>query len=113
MFARGRLVQLMYQALDGGAGEAIGFAFPDEGVAERPGFRFRFHAGRDSTGWLALDEDGERFTLLHVRLDIEPEKGTEGLNFDHPSLPGQTRSKPPCAPAPSMRRTPRGSACCG
>jgi cyanophycinase len=67
---RGRLVQLMREALDGGANEAIGFAFRDGAGPRDRGFRFRLYTGPDSVGWIAVDEEDTRFTILNIYLDI-------------------------------------------
>ena len=72
VFARGRLVQLMREALDGAANEAIGLAFRDTaGIGER-GYRFRLYTGPDSVGWLSADARGRRFTILNIQLDVTP-----------------------------------------
>ena len=72
LFARGRLLQLLHEAIDGPGGEASGFVFPEgEGGGVR-GFRFRFHPQPETRGWLSALSGIERYTILNLGLEIAP-----------------------------------------
>ena len=71
-FAKGQLLRLMREALDGSRGEAFGFAFPEgTGDGDR-GFRFRFHSMAGTMGWLSVESGMERYTMVNVGLEIAP-----------------------------------------
>ena len=72
LFARGRLRQLLHEAIDGPGGEASGFVFPEgEGGGVR-GFRFRFHPQPETRGWLSALSGIERYTIVNLGLEIAP-----------------------------------------
>lgn len=72
VFAKGRLVQLLRETLDGGSNQATGLAFHHGAGGHERGFRFRFYTGPDSVGWLSPRSGAERLTILNIHLDIEP-----------------------------------------
>ena len=69
MFTPGELLRLMVEALEAKSGQSRGYALHHD---SRDGFSFRFYTGPDSTGWLATDDSGERYTIANIYLDIEP-----------------------------------------
>lgn len=71
-FARGQLLRLMREAVDGARGEAFGYAFPEGAGAEDRGFRFRFHSMPGTMGWLSVESGMERYTIVNVGLEIAP-----------------------------------------
>ena len=71
-FARGQLLRLMREAVDGARGEAFGYAFPEGAGAEDRGFRFRFHSMPGTMGWLSVESGMERYTIVNVGLEISP-----------------------------------------
>lgn len=79
LFAKGQVLRLLREAIDGDRGEAIGLAYPEgegEGDGAR-GFRFRFHSLAETAGWLSVDSGMERYTMLNVGLDVAPVTGRE------------------------------------
>ena len=71
-FARGQLLWLMREAVDGARGEAFGYAFPEGAGAEDRGFRLRFHSMPGTMGWLSVESGMERYTIVNVGLEISP-----------------------------------------
>ena len=71
-FARGQLLRLMREAVDGARGEAFGYAFPEGAGAEDRGFRLRFHSMPGTMGWLSVESGMERYTIVNVGLEISP-----------------------------------------
>ena len=69
VFARGEIVRLMIEALEAKSGQSQGYALHHD---SRDGFHFRFYTGPDSMGWWATGDDGDRYTLANIYLDIEP-----------------------------------------
>ena len=69
VFARGEIVRLMIEAIEAKSGQAQGYALHHD---SRDGFHFRFYTGPDSMGWWATGDDGDRYTLSNIYLDIEP-----------------------------------------
>ncbi len=69
MFAPGEIVDLMYAAVEGDTGQAVGYAYyPDS----ESGYRFRFYTKEDTLGWLSTYTGEESKTLINVYLDIDP-----------------------------------------
>ena len=71
-FAKGQLLRLMREALDGTHGEAFGYAFPEGASDGDRGFRFRFHSVAGTMGWLSVESGMERYTIVNIGLDISP-----------------------------------------
>ena len=69
VFAPGEFVGLMIEAVDSEAGEAFGFV---NSKAAPLGFDFRFYVDEQTKGWQSTLGDKESYTLINVRLDIEP-----------------------------------------
>ena len=72
LFARGRLLQSLHEALDGPRREAFGFVFPEDSGSDGRGFRFRFHPRAETFGWLSARSGIERYTILNLGLEITP-----------------------------------------
>ena len=72
LFARGRLLQLLHEAIDGPRSEAFGFVFPQGVGGGGRGFRFRFHPRADTFGWLSARSGIERYTIVNLGLEITP-----------------------------------------
>ena len=72
LFARGRLRQLLHEAIDGPGGEASGFVFPEGEGGGEWGFRFRFHPRPETRGWLSALSGIERYTIVNLGLEIAP-----------------------------------------
>ena len=72
LFARGRLLQLLHEAIDGPGGEASGFVFPEGEGGGGWGFRFRFHPRPETRGWLSALSGIERYTIVNLGLEIAP-----------------------------------------
>ena len=70
LFARGQLLRLLREALDGTRREAYAYAFPEDAGDDTRGFRFRFHSLPGTAGWLSVDSGMERYTILNVGLEI-------------------------------------------
>ena len=81
LFARGRLLQLLHEALDGPRREASGFVFPEGAGDDGQGFRFRFHPRAETLGWLSARSGVERYTILNLGLEITPVQRTDGPNM--------------------------------
>ena len=72
LFAKGRLLQLLHEAIDGPRREASGFVFPEGEGGDVRGFRFRFHTRPETRGWLSALSGVERYTILDLGLEITP-----------------------------------------
>ena len=72
LFAKGRLLQLLHEAVDGPRREASGFAFPEGEGGDVRGFRFRFHTRPETRGWLSALSGVERYTIRDLGLEITP-----------------------------------------
>ena len=72
LFARGQLLQLLHEALDGPRREASGFVFPEGAGDDGRGFRFRFHPRAETFGWLSARSGVERYTISNLGLEITP-----------------------------------------
>ena len=72
LFARGRLLQLLHEAIDGPGREASGFVFPEGESGGVRGFRFRFHPQPETRGWLSALSGIERYTIVNLGLEIAP-----------------------------------------
>ena len=72
LFARGRLLQLLHEAIDGPGREASGFVFPEGEGGGGWGFRFRFHPRPETRGWLSALSGIERYTIVNLGLEIAP-----------------------------------------
>ena len=72
LFARGRLLHLLREALDGSGHEAFGLASGKTAGGGEQSFRFRFHSVPETMGWLSVDSGEERYTILNIGLDISP-----------------------------------------
>ena len=72
LLARGRLLPLLREALDGAGHEAAGFAYREDAAGDGRGFRFRFHAVAETFGWLSVDSGMDRYTIVNVGLEISP-----------------------------------------
>ena len=70
LFAKGRLLRLLREALDGPGHEAVGLAFQEDAGGNERGYRFRFHSVAETAGWLSIDSGIERYTILNIGLDI-------------------------------------------
>ena len=70
LFARGQLLRLLREALDGTRREAFAYAFPNDAGDDARGFRFRFHSVPGTTGWLSVDSGMERYTIVNIGLEI-------------------------------------------
>lgn len=68
--ARGQLLRLLVEALDGARREAFAYAFPEGGGDDARGFRFRFHSVPGTVGWLSVDSGRERYTIVNLGLEI-------------------------------------------
>lgn len=68
--ARGQLLRLLVEALDGARREAFAYAFPAGGGDDARGFRFRFHSVPGTVGWLSVDSGRERYTIVNLGLEI-------------------------------------------
>jgi cyanophycinase len=68
--------EAMTRLLDSPASEARGLAFDLTAPADDPlaalGFEFRFHKAPGTRGWQASAGDGERYTIVGMRLDVTP-----------------------------------------
>ena len=72
LFSKGRLLQLLHEAIDGPRREASGFVFPEGEGGDVRGFRFRFHTRPETRGWLSALSGVERYTILDLGLEITP-----------------------------------------
>ena len=72
LLAKGRLLPLLREALDGAGHEAVGFAYREDAPGDGRGFRFRFHAVAETFGWLSVDSGMDRYTIVNVGLEISP-----------------------------------------
>ena len=70
LLARGQLLRLLREALDGSRREAIGFAFPENAGDGERGFRFRFHSVDETVGWLSVDSGMDRYTIVNIGLEV-------------------------------------------
>ena len=70
LFARGLLLRLLREALDGPRREAFAYAFPEGAGDDARGFRLRFHSVPGTVGWLSVDSGMERYTIVDIRLEI-------------------------------------------
>ena len=70
LFARGQLLRLLVEALDGTRREAFAYAFPEGAGDNARGFRLRFHSVPGTTGWLSVDSGRERYTIVNLGLEI-------------------------------------------
>ena len=70
LFARGQLLRLLREALDGTGREAFAYAFPQGAGDDARGFRLRFHSVPGTTGWLSVDSGMERYTIVNIGLEI-------------------------------------------
>ena len=80
LFAKGRLLDLLQEAVDGSRREASGFAFPggtEEAQAGAVGFRFHFRAVAETAGWLSVSSGIERYTILNMALEVTPTRRRE------------------------------------
>ena len=77
LFAKGQLLRLLREALDGSRGEAIGLAFPENAGGDEQGFRFRFHSVPESAGWLSVDSGMERYTIVNIGLEVSVVRRTD------------------------------------
>ena len=77
LFAGGRLLQLLHEALDGPRREASGFLFPEGAGDDGRGFRFRFHPRAETFGWLSARSGVERYTILNLGLEITSVRRTD------------------------------------
>ena len=77
LFAKGGLLRLLREALDGSRGEAIGLAFPENAGGDERGFRFRFHSVPESAGWLSVDSGMERYTIVNIGLEVSVARRTD------------------------------------
>ena len=68
--ARGGLLRLMREALDGARREAFAIAFPQGAGSEQQGFRFRFHSVPETAGWLSVDSGVERYTIVNLGIEV-------------------------------------------
>ena len=68
--AKGQLLRLLVEALDGSRREAIGFAFSGNAGGDERGFRFRFHSVAETFGWLSVESGMDRYTIANIGLDI-------------------------------------------
>ena len=68
--AKGQLLRLLREALDGSRREAIGFAFTENAGDDERGFRFRFHSVAETFGWLSVDSGMDRYTIANIGLEI-------------------------------------------
>ena len=70
LFARGQLLRLLREALDGTRRESFAYAFPEGAQNGARGFRFRFHSVPGTVGWLSVDSGMERYTIVNLGLEI-------------------------------------------
>ena len=77
LFAGGRLLQLLHEALDGPRREASGFVFPEGAGDGGRGFRFRFHPRAETFGWLSARSGVERYTILNLGLEVTSVRRTD------------------------------------
>ena len=70
LFARGRLVRLLSEALEGTRREAFAYAFPDDAGDDAQGFRFRFYSVPGTAGWSSVDSGMERYTIVNLGLEV-------------------------------------------
>ena len=77
LLAKGGLLELLREALDGSRREAIGLAFSEDSDGDERGYRFRFHSVAETAGWLSIDSGVERYTILNVGLDVSLVTRTE------------------------------------
>ena len=70
LFARGQLLRLLVEALDGTRREAFAYAFPEGAGDDARGFRLRFHSVPGTVGWLSVDSGRERYTIVNLGLEI-------------------------------------------
>ena len=70
LFARGQLLRLLVEALDGTRREAFAYAFPEGEGDDARGFRFRFHSVPGTVGWLSVDSGMDRYTIVNLGLEI-------------------------------------------
>ena len=78
LFAKGRLLQLLHEAIDGPGREASGFVFPEGEGGDVQGFRFRFHPRPETRGWLSALSGIERYTIVNLGLEIAPVRRKDG-----------------------------------
>ena len=84
LFAKGRLLQLLHEAIDGPGREASGFVFPEGEGGDVQGFRFRFHPRPETRGWLSALSGIERYTILNLGLEIAPVRRREVQSMGDP-----------------------------
>ena len=72
LFSKGRLLQLLHEAVDGPRREASGFVFPEGEGGDVRGFHFRFHTRPETRGWLSALSGSERYTILNLGLEVAP-----------------------------------------
>ena len=70
LFARGQLLRLLREALDGTRREAFAYAFPQGAGDDARGFRLRLHSVPGTAGWLSVDSGMERYTIVNIGLEI-------------------------------------------
>lgn len=70
LFAKGQLLRLLREAIDGSRPEAFGYAFPEGEGGDQRGFRFRFHTLDDTQGWLSVHSGTGRYAILNIGLEI-------------------------------------------
>ncbi|WP_310385582.1 cyanophycinase [Roseateles sp.] len=70
------IVNAMSHLLDSPHAELLGVAFSGRGLTGEPqpdlGFEFRLHKGEGSRGWFSGAMGGEDYTVLRLRLDVQP-----------------------------------------
>ena len=70
LFARGGLLHLLREALDGSGHQAIGLASGNSAGGEEHAFRFRFHSVAETFGWLSVESGADRYTIVNVGLEV-------------------------------------------
>ncbi|ALT77668.1 hypothetical protein AT984_11205 [Paucibacter sp. KCTC 42545] len=70
------IVNAMGQLLDSPFPEVLGVAFDGRSTSTEPqpdlGFEFRLYKGEGSRGWFSAAMGGEDYTVLRLRLDVQP-----------------------------------------
>nr|WP_295080901.1 cyanophycinase [uncultured Roseateles sp.] len=70
------IVNAMGQLLDSPFPEVLGVAFDGRSASTEPqpdlGFEFRLYKGEGSRGWFSAAMGGEDYTVLRLRLDVQP-----------------------------------------
>ncbi len=69
MLRSGELVRLMNEAIDSKDDQVVDYALHHD---DDEGFEFRYFTRKDSRGWLSVEDDQERVTLVNVYLDVNP-----------------------------------------